>query len=141
MKHLKLFENFSIDDIIKNNNLATDIVEDTKAISYLLDEVGFTLRYSFLISPNKFDRSSPFECSVDNYNIISEKAGRRMIDSITILIIYDELGPFQRSLKESEINKIDRYIDLLKVQLDYIDPNNITKKISGMGNTNIVIKL
>ena len=64
-----------------------------------------------------------------------------MIDSITILIIYDELGSFQRSLKESEINKIDRYIDLLKVQLDYIDPNNITKKISGMGNTNIIIKL
>lgn len=140
MKHLKLFENFSIDDIIKNNNLATDIVEDTKTISYLLDEVGFTLSYSFLISPNKFDRSS-FECSVDSYNNLSEKAGRRMIDSITILIIYDELGSFQRSLKESEINKIDRYIDLLKVQLDYIDPNNITKKISGMGNTNIIIKL
>lgn len=140
MKHLKLFENFSIDDIIKNNKLANDIIEDIKAISYLLDEVGFTLRYSFLISPNKFDRSS-FECSVDNYNIISEKAGLRMIDSITILIIYDELGSFQRSLKESEINKIDRYIDLLKEHLDYIDPDNITTQISLMGNTNIVIKL
>jgi hypothetical protein len=140
MKWIKLFENFSIDDIIKNNKLAIDIVEDTKAISYILDEVGFTLNYSFLIAPNKFDRSS-FECSVDNYNNISEKGGRRMIDSITILIIYDELGSFQRSLKDSEVNKIDRYIDLLKVQLDYIDPENITKRISGMGNTNIVIKL
>ena len=140
MKHLKLFEDFSIDDIIKNNKLAIDIVEDTKDISYILDEVGFTLNYSFLISPNRFDRSS-FECSIDNYNNISEKAGRRMIDSISILIIYDELGSFQRSLKDSEVNKIDRYIDLLKVQLDYIDPNNITKRISGMGNTNIVIKL
>jgi hypothetical protein len=48
---------------------------------------------------------------------------------------------FQTVLRESDIKSIDKYINLLKEHLDYIDPDNITTQISLMGNMNIIIKL
>ena len=67
-----------------------------------------------------------------------------MIDSISVKVIGNSITDpvtFQKVLKESDIKTIDRYIDLLKEHLDYIDPENITKQISLMGYMNIIIKL
>jgi hypothetical protein len=143
MKWIKLFENFS-DEIVENNKMANDIVEDIKTISYLLEDEGFELKYSF-----RSETGSSFE--VDEYNKlvltrISVRFGAKpvKIGRIIVKVIGNSIvdpRTFQTVLRESDIKMIDRYIDLLKEHLDYIDPENITKQISLMGNMNIIIKL
>ena len=140
MKWIKLFENFS-DEIVENNKMANDIVEDIKTISYLLEDEGFELKYSF-----RAETGSSFE--VDEYNKLINspvlnakpvKIGRIAIKVIGKSIVNPMT--FQTVLRESDIKSIDKYINLLKEHLDYIDPDNITTQISLMGNMNIIIKL
>jgi hypothetical protein len=140
MKWIKLFENFS-DEIVENNKIANDLVEDIKTISYLLEDEGFELKYSF-----RAETGSSFE--VDEYNKLINspvlnakpvKIGRIAIKVIGKSIVNPMT--FQTVLRESDIKSIDKYINLLKEHLDYIDPDNITTQISLMGNMNIIIKL
>lgn len=141
MKWIKLFENFS-DEIVENNKMANDVVEDIKTISYLLEDEGFELKYSFRGEFGSFE--------VDEYNKLANsqsfpgvfkpvKIGRIAIKVVGKSIVNPMT--FQTVLRESDIKSIDKYINLLKEHLDYIDPDNITTQISLMGNTNIVIKL
>lgn len=140
MKWIKLFENFS-DEIVENNKIANDLVEDIKTISYLLEDEGFELKYSF-----RAETGSSFE--VDEYNKLINspvlnakpvKIGRIAVKVIGKSIVNPMT--FQTVLRESDIKSIDKYINLLKEHLDYIDPDNITTQISLMGNMNIIIKL
>ena len=140
MKWIKLFENFS-DEIVENNRMANDVVEDIKTISYLLEDEGFELKYSF-----RSETGSSFD--VDEYNKLTNspvlnakpvKIGRIAIKVIGKSIVNPMT--FQTVLRESDIKSIDKYVDLLKEHLDYIDPDNITTLISLMGNMNIIIKL
>jgi hypothetical protein len=141
MKHLKLFESFSISEIEENNKMANDIVEDIKTISYLLEDEGFELRYTFATkSGNSFE--------VDEYNkIINSHVFNTKsvnIDMVVVKIIgrtITDPKTFQRTLTDSGKEAIERYINLLKEHLDYIDPNNITTQRSLIGNTNVIIKL
>jgi hypothetical protein len=148
MKHLKLFESFS-DEIKENNKFANDVVEDIKTISYLLEDEGFTIEYSFGIRTDKYDENGqpwiPLFIKYTDYNKIVLNGHRRnMIDSISVKVIGNSITDpvtFQKVLKKSDIKTIDRYIDLLKEHLDYIDPENITKKKTLMGNMDIIVKL
>jgi len=150
MKHLKLFENFSINEIEENNKFANDVVEDIKTISYLLEDEGFTIEYSFGIRTEKYDENGhpwiPLFVKYTDYNkiVLNGRNRRNMIDSISVKVIGNSITDpvtFQKVLKKSDIKTIDRYIDLLKEHLDYIDPENITKKKTLMGNMDIIVKL
>jgi len=146
MKFIKLFENFSIDEVKENNKMANDVVEDVKTISYLLEDEGFELKYSFRVSPGSSFLFTAFD--VDEYNKLTNSpvlnAKPLKIVRIAIKVIGKSIvNPmtFQTVLRESDIKSIDKYIELLKEHLDYIDPDNITTQISLMGNMNIIIKL
>ena len=137
MKHLKLFENFS-DEIIENNKFANDVVEDIKTISYLLEDEGFELKYSFRGESGFFE--------VDEYNNNSQVLNAKpvKIGRIAVKVIGNSITDtktFQRTLTNKSKEIIERYIDLLKEHLDYIEPENITTQISLMGYMNIIIKL
>ena len=141
MKHLKLFENFS-DEIIENNKFANDVVEDIKTISYILEEEGFELKYSF-----RAENFSHFH-EVDEYNKLTNNpvlnAKPVKIGRIAVTVIGNSIvnpKTFQQTLTNKSKEIIERYIDLLKEHLDYIEPENITTQISLMGYMNIIIKL
>jgi hypothetical protein len=146
MKWIKLFENFS-DEIVENNKMANEIVDDIKTISYLLEDEGFDIEYLFNAKSRNFATDLSFR--VDEYNkLISSPniSGCKPvnIDMVVVKIIGNSITDpvtFQKVLKKSDIKTIDRYIDLLKEHLDYIDPENITKKKTLMGNMDIIVKL
>jgi len=146
MKWIKLFENFS-DEIVENNKMANEIVDDIKTISYLLEDEGFDIEYLFNAKSRNFATDLSFR--VDEYNkLISSPniSGCKPvnIDMVVVKIIGNSITDpvtFQKVLKKSDIKTIDRYIDLLKEHLDYIDPKNITKKKTLMGNMDIIIEL
>jgi hypothetical protein len=139
MKWIKLFENFS-DEIVENNKMANDLVEDIKTISYLLEDEGFELKYSFGVKGGIF--------SVDEYNNyfvnnVSLQAPP-MITNLVIKLIGNSITDpktFQQTLTNKSKEIIERYIDLLKEHLDYINPDNISTERSLMGNINIIIRL
>ena len=67
-----------------------------------------------------------------------------MIDMIVVKAICATITDpitFQKVLNKSYLDAVDKYIDLLKEHLDYIDPDNISKERSLMGNINIIIRL
>lgn len=139
MKWIKLFENFS-DEIVENNKIANDLVEDIKTISYLLEDEGFELKYSFGVKGGIF--------SVDEYNnYFVNNVSRQsppMITNLVIKLIGNSITDpktFQKVLNKSYLDAVDRYVDLLKEHLDYINPDNISTERSLMGNINIIIKL
>ncbi len=140
MKRIKLFENFS-DEIVENNKMSNDVVEDIKTISYLLEDEGFELKYSF-----RAENGSSFE--VDEYNKLTNNpvlnAKPVKIGRIAVKVIGNSITDprtFQQTLTNKAKEIIERYIDLLKEHLDYIEPENITTQISLMGYMNIIIKL
>ena len=144
MKRIKLFENFS-DEIVENNKIANDLVEDIKTISYLLEDKGFDLRYTFggkygdVI--NSFDS---FEFQEYNHMVNAGHVEPVMIDMIVVKAICATITDpitFQKVLNKSYLDSVDKYVDLLKEHLDYINPDNISTERSLMGNINIIIRL
>ena len=141
MKHLKLFENFteentlSVEGILKRKEYANDVIEDIKTISYLLEEEGFELKYQFAI-PYGDGLVNYFE--IEDYNrwtngnMSGENLETIMIDSIVVKVIGNTIN---------KLKSVKRYINLLREHLDYINPHNISKGRSLMGNINIIIKL
>lgn len=147
MKWIKLFENFS-DEIVENNRMANDVVEDIKTISYLLEENGFDLRYCIsFIKWNKFlggNKTYTFEVAEYNDIVNAGHIKPVMIDTIVVKSICATITDpitFQKVLNKSYLDAVDKYIDLLKEHLDYINPDNISTERSLMGNINIIIKL
>ena len=141
MKWIKLFENFS-DEIVENNKIANDLVEDIKTISYLLEENGFDLRYTF---GSKYgDAINSFEFQEYNHMVNAGHVKPVMIDMIVVKAICATITDprtFQTVLNKSYLDAVDRYVDLLKEHLDYINPDNISTERSLMGNINIIIRL
>ena len=141
MKRIKLFENFS-DEIVENNKIANDLVEDIKTISYLLEENGFDLRYTF---GSKYgDAINSFEVEEYNHMVNAGHVEPVMIDMIVVKAICATITDpitFQKVLNKSYLDAVDKYIDLLREHLDYINPDNISKERSLMGNINIIIRL
>ena len=137
MKYLKLFENFSISEIEENNKFANDVVKDIKTISYILEDEGFELKYSF--------RSESVFFDVDEYNkLINIRFKPVKISRIAVKVIGNSITDtktFQQTLTDKDNKIIERYIHLLKEHLDYINPENITTQISLMGYMNVIIKL
>ena len=147
MKHLKLFENFS-DEIKENNKFANDLVEDIKTISYLLEDEGFELRYCITITKwNKFldgNKTHTFEVGEYNDMVNAGHIKPVMVDMIVVKAICATITDpitFQKVLNKSYLDAVDRYVELLKEHLDYINPDNISTERSLMGNINIIIKL
>lgn len=155
MKWIKLFENFteentlSVEGILKRKEYANDIIEDIKSISYILEDEGFELKYSFAI-PHGDGLVNYFE--IEDYNrltndivVTSQKELKvLMIDSIVVKVIGNTITnprTFGNSLSEDKLKSVERYINLLKEHLDYINPGNISQGRSLMGNINIKIKL
>jgi hypothetical protein len=139
MKWIKLFENFSINEIEENNKFANDLVEDIKTISYLLEDEGFELKYSFR---GEFGSSEVDFDKLTNSQVLNSKPV--MISKIAVKVIGNSITDpktFQQTLTNKGKEIIERYIDLLKEHLDYINPENITTQISLMGYMNIIIKL
>ena len=150
MKRIKLFENFSDEVVLvwENNKMASDIVEDIKTISYLLEENGFDLKYTFGSkygdSINYFDVDEYNRLSNNEYLIHGGHWKRQMIDMIVVKAIGNTMTDprtFQKVLNKSHLDAVDKYVDLLKEHLDYINPDNISKERSLMGNINIIIRL
>lgn len=155
MKRIKLFEDFteentlSVEGILKRKEYANDIIEDIKTISYLLEEEGFELKYQFVI-PHGDGLVNYFD--IEDYNrltndivVTSQKELKvLMIDSIVVKVIGNTITDpktFMSSLSEDKLKSVERYINLLKEHLDYINPHNISKGRSLMGGINIKIKL
>ena len=155
MKWIKLFENFieentlSVDDVLKRKEYANEVLEDIKSISYILEDEGFELKYQYAI-PYQTGLVNYFE--IEDYNrwtndivVTSQKElGVLMIDSVVVKVTGNTIinpNTFQSSLSDDKLKSIERYINLLKEHLDYINPDNITQGRSLMGNINIKIKL
>jgi len=155
MKRIKLFENFteentlSVEGVLKRKEYANDIIEDIKSISYILEDKGFELKYQFAI-PYGDGLVNYFE--IEDYNrwtnnivVTSQKELKLlMIDSIVVKVIGNTITDpktFMSSLSEDKLKSVERYINLLKEHLDYINPHNISKGRSLMGGINIKIKL
>jgi len=67
-----------------------------------------------------------------------------MIDSVVVKVTGNTIinpNTFQRVFNEDKLKSIERYINLLKEHLDYINPDNISQGRSLMGNIDIKIKL
>ena len=154
MKWIKLFENFteentlSVEGILKRKEYANDVIEDIKTISYILEDEGFELEYQFVIPYDGL--VNYFE--IEDYNrltndivVTSQKELKvLMIDSIVVKVIGNTITnprTFQNSLSEDKLKSVERYINLLREHLDYINPGNISQGRSLMGNINIKIKL
>lgn len=155
MKWIKLFENFteentlSVEGVLKRKEYANDIIEDIKSISYILEDDGFELKYSFVI-PHGDGLVNYFD--IEDYNrltndivVTSQKELKvLMIDSIVVKVTGNTIinpHTFGNSLSEDKLKSVERYINLLKEHLDYINPDNISQGRSLGGNINIKIKL
>lgn len=154
MKRIKLFEDFteentlSVEGILKRKEYANDVIEDIKTISYILEDEGFELEYQFVIPYDGL--VNYFE--IEDYNrwtndivVTSQKELKvLMIDSILVKVTGNTIinpRTFQNSLSEDKLKSVERYINLLKEHLDYINPDNISQRRSLWGNINIKIKL
>ena len=156
MKWIKLFENFteentlSVDDVLKRKEYANEVLEDIKSISYILEDEGFGLEYQFstlygdnlinyfeIEDYNRWTNNGNLEIGVGNlesimiHSVVVKVTGNSIIDPHT----------FQRVFNEDKLKSIERYINLLKEHLDYINPDNINQGRSLMGGINIKIKL
>ena len=155
MKWIKLFENFteentlSVEGVLKRKEYANDVIEDIKSISYILEDEGFELKYQFAI-PYGDGLVNYFE--IEDYNrwtnnivVTSQKElGVLMIHSVVVKVTGNTIinpNTFGNSLSEDKLKSIERYINLLKEHLDYINPDNITQGRTLGGNINIKIKL
>ena len=155
MKWIKLFENFteentlSVEGVLKRKEYANEVLEDIKSISYILEDEGFELKYQFAI-PYGDGLVNYFE--IEDYNrwtndivVTSQKElGVLFIEKLVVKVTGNTIinpNTFQSSLSDDKLKSIERYINLLKEHLDYINPDNITQGRSLMGNINIKIKL
>ena len=147
MKWIKLFENFteentlSVEGVLKRKEYANDVIEDIKSISYILEDEGFELKYQFstLYGDNLIEDYNRWNMEIGVGNLESI-----MIDSIVVKVTGNTITnphTFGNSLSEDKLESVERYINLLKEHLDYINPDNISQGRSLMGNINIKIKL
>ena len=156
MKRIKLFENFteentlSVEGVLKRKEYANEVLEDIKSISYILEDEGFELKYQFstlhgdnlinyfeIEDYNRWTNNGNLEIGVGNLESI-------MIHSVVVKVTGNAIinpNTFQSSLSDDKLKSIERYINLLKEHLDYINPDNISQGRSLMGNINIKIKL
>ena len=134
MKHLKLFEGFSLNP--------EDILKDIKTISYILEDVGYDIRYFYSITQQfsgvRSINSDELEGMIDAGHY---KRSKIKWNSIIIIII-----PFY----ESELDKPDEiklkfdgnyFLNLLKEHLDYLDDNRIINYINTEDSYQIKIDL
>ena len=144
MKYLKIFEDFN-DPITENNKKANEIVDDIKTISYILEDEGFDIEYLFNSKSRNF--ANDLSLRVDEYNKLITNpniSGCKPvnIDKVVVKITGNTIidpNTFQRTLTDKGRETIERYVNLLKEHLDYIDPNDITTQRSLIGNTNVII--
>lgn len=156
MKWIKLFENFteentlSVEGVLKRKDYANEVLEDIKSISYILEDEGFGLEYQFstlygdnlinyfeIEDYNRWTNNGNMEIGVGNLESI-------MIDSVVVKVTGNTIinpNTFGNSLSDDKLKSIERYINLLKEHLDYINPDNINQGRSLMGGINIKIKL
>ena len=100
MKYLKIFEDFN-----ENNKMANDIVDDIKTISYLLEEEGFELRYTFVTKSGNSFEVGEYNKIINSYDFKSVN-----IDMVVVKIIgrtITDPKTFQRTLTDS--GKIYKY--------------------------------
>jgi hypothetical protein len=133
MKYLKLFEKFTIEELIENNKKANEILEDIKSISYIIEDEGFDIQYTFQFSK---DWKQSF-INVDDYNT-SRDAGRarKKINGISLVIHKNSIETSKKTrldFSPSDNEILNNFIVLLKEHLDYIDGKSI---LSGRGNFN-----
>ena len=155
MKWIKLFENFteentlSVEGVLKRKEYANEVLEDIKSISYILEDEGFELKYQYAI-PYGDGLVNYFE--IEDYNrwtndiVVTSQRELEvlMIDSVVVKVTGNTIinpNTFQRVFNEDKLKSIERYINLLKEHLDYINPDNISQGRSLMGNIDIKIKL
>ena len=155
MKRIKLFENFteentlSVEGVLKRKEYANDVIEDIKSISYILEDEGFELKYLFAI-PYGDGLINYFE--IEDYNrltnnivVTSQKELKVLfIEKLVVKVTGNTIinpNTFGNSLIEDKLKSVERYINLLKEHLDYINPDNISHGRSLGGNINIRIKL
>ena len=100
---LKMYINFdkSDRDIQDNNNKVKDIISDIETISYLIEDNGYTYTYKYVVL-------------ADSVKVILSNSSGYYISGISI------------EIKDSTEEFLDRYVNLLKDHLDYIDSNKIT---------------
>jgi regulator of extracellular matrix RemA (YlzA/DUF370 family) len=106
---LKMYINSgkSDEDIQDNNNKVKDIISDIETISYLIEDSGYSHNYKYIVL-------------ADSVKVILSDLTGYYISGISIEI--KDSTQFDSHLKEF----LDRYINLLKDHLDYIDSDKIT---------------
>ncbi len=149
MKWIKLFENFteennlSVEDVLKRKEYANDVIEDIKSISYILEDEGFGLEYQFIIHRSIGDKGSVFGYfKIEDYNRLTNDIVVTYQKELGVLMIHSVVVKVTgNTISEDKLKSVERYINLLKEHLDYINPDNITQGRTLGGNINIKIKL
>ena len=106
---LKMYINSgkSDEEVKDNNNKLKDIISDIETISYLIEDSGYSHNYKYIVL-------------VDSVKVILSDLSGYYISGISIEI--KDSTQFDSHLKEF----LDRYVNLLKDHLDYIDGDKIT---------------
>jgi hypothetical protein len=106
---LKMYINSgkSDNEVQDNNNKVKDIISDIETISYLIEDSGYSHNYKYI-------------SFVDSIKVIFSDLSGCYTSGISIEI--KDSTQFDSHLKEF----LDRYVNLLKDHLDYIDSDKIT---------------
>ena len=122
MKYLKLFESFYTKE-------ATDVYEDIKSILYLLQDDGYDFNLKYIIkkwySYNNKYLLKDYDCT----------NGPIELDSVSEFYIGIFIDVFNNDNNESFKDDIERFFEILKDHLNYIDSRK-EHKIVTLKDTN-----
>lgn len=127
MKYLKLFESF-------NTKEATEVYEDIKSILYLLQDDGYDFNLKYIIK--KWD-------SYNNKYLLKDydcANGPIELDSTSEFYIGIFIDVFNNNNNESFKDDIERFFEILKDHLNYIDSRKEHKIITLKDTSNKLFK-
>ena len=93
--------NKSEEEVRENNKKIKDILTDIESISYLIEEEGYNYKYKYLVL-------------FDTLKIITDSLDGSYISGVLI------------EIENASTDFLNRYVNLLKEHLDYIDTDKIT---------------
>jgi hypothetical protein len=119
MKYLKLFESYYTKE-------ATEVYEDIKSILYLLEDDGYDFNVEYIVK--KWDSNS-MRYLLKNYycDDYQHLVGRNDIKEFYVGIFIDV---FNNNNNESYKDDVERFFEILKDHLDYVDSRKDHKIIS-----------
>jgi hypothetical protein len=116
MKYLKMFESYYTKE-------ATEVYEDIKSILYLLEDDGYGFNAEYIVKK----RDSFGKYLLKNYGCIN---GPVEIDSISEFYVGIFIDVFNDNNNDAFKEDVERFFEILKDHLDYVDSRRDHKIIS-----------